>query len=405
VDDSYELLNGAGVKHQKAKEIYKEKDGLDIVIDIDPGVLKDAEVVFDWTIGTFWSKWFTLQKSFLESKHTLQEVQFLYCDATYIAHDPQQIENLLSAIATLQEVDRRPLTEMETPDPNDKADIQDWALEIVSQLLSRHPNARVEGVQNVKKLVEEDEEAGNFKEGTADKFAEFVDDLGSGEWQELMSENLSALKSQRQFKSSRKVIERAIQQLSEGKYKADFAVNYADDGSLLATLIAPFPVMIRFEREGGEVQFKELVTSICDSAFIATSFDQAKDLLKANVNLGIAAGEVADDSISKDRKDKPAQDPEDVAEDVAEDLAEDEDVAKVMKEMKEGPEEGEEIDKRIERFSNIFKSKQKRREFLHWVESNPKAATNFFSVNDDLREWLGKNYPDVHAQIAQTIYR
>lgn len=390
VEKSYKMLDKAGVKHQKVSEYFLEQDGLDVVIDVDPNPLRQAQIVFDWTIEKWYDRLKLNDKSLLASKHELNEVALEYCNDVYIAPDQQSIPNLLKAVATLQKADTHPRNYMPKPEAGSPAEAQDWALDLVAQMMSRHPDGRFEGTNSAIAIAKEDETNGNFPEGTAAKFEKFVKDLNQGEWQTLIKQNSSALQEGRKFTPSKKMVSKLIQELTDGRYKSNIHLTYTDDGYLLADLKAPFPLRLVFERVAGKVLFREIGVQICTLTFTTKDKKLAKDLLWADVNLGVAAGEAADSTISVPIVKEPIKDTETLVKTLDREL----------KKITETPVPSQE---KIDSFKKLIDTPEKQKKFMDWAGKNPKDVGRFFSANDDLYLWMTENMKEFAAPIVQMV--
>jgi hypothetical protein len=394
-NDAYKLLDKHKVKQLGIKEFFLEKDGLDVVIDLDPTNLKDAEVIFDFTLVKGLDLLNVLEdpaKLLSPTGSPLNEVQLSYCGQAYTATSQSLIDALLKAIGTLQAVDVRPKNALPRPDPANKVDQLEWALDIVSQMMSREPNVRYEGPNVAIEQAKKDEEAGNLEKGQAADFAKIVKEIDRAGWEKLIKENEKSLEGKKLI-PSQKMITRAINQLTRGKYRDKIGLQYADDGSILATLRAPFPIMVRFVRKAGKVEFKELSTAICDVVFITTNLKLASDLIFANVNLGIAAKETANENISLERS-KPIKSEEQLDKEIAD---------KLLIEMEKEPPKRTPL-MEDEPYRTISKAVIDNPEgFFKFVESKKDTTVPYLKQNPKLMEWIETNAKPLHEKLTTLI--
>lgn len=305
VKKTYKLLDKYGIKHRELSEYYEEEDGVDLVVDIDPGAfVQPVQMLFDWTTG-----WRTRMVEWLKDPATergdwgtgnLNEVILDYCKQQFIANNPTGVKNLLTAVSTLQKVDSRPRNPSDKPDPTNSLDKLEWSMEVVRQMMSRKPEENYADKTVALKVAQQDEEAGNFEAGTAKTLADILQPLTPEGWKKMVEE-LSNIPKGSKWKSSLGMIQKAVAQLTQGKYKARMAISYDEDGSIIAVLRAPFPLIVRFRRVTRQIQFQEVATEICDRVFVTSDPKLASALVFANVNLGIAAKNVANEQVSKDR--------------------------------------------------------------------------------------------------------
>lgn len=397
LSDTYKLLAKYKVKYSRVKEFFIEKDGLDIVIELDSASLKNAELVLDFTLVKGESLVNVLQdpaKFLSPTGSSLNEVQLIYCEQTYTATSMSLVAALLTAIGTLQTVDVRPANALPKPDPNNKVDQLEWALDIVSQMMGRNPSVRYDGPNVAIQQAKDDEEAGNLEKGQAADFAKVVESIERPAWEKLIKENEKVLE-ERKLIPSQKMIKQAVNQLTRGKYNDKIALQYADDGSILAMLRAPFPLMIRFVRKAGRVEFKELVVRICDATFVASDPVLASELIFANVNLGIAVKETANENISLEQS-KPIKNEEQLDRELARKL-----LVEIEKERE--PSEKPTIMEH-EPYRTISKTVTDNPEgFIKFVEFNKDKVVPYLEQNPKLMKWIETNAQPVHKKLTTLI--
>jgi len=408
VGSTYKYLDKYKVKHQKVKEFYEEEDGVDVVVNIDPKNFgSEAEILFDWT--TQWKERLVEWLQDLSKNVPIgglgdpNEVIFHYCDQFFTASEPADIANLLTAISTLQQVDARPGEPFPKPSKDNTLDRLEWALEITRQMMSRSPNVLYSNKAAAIAQAKKDEQANNLKEGQAEEYEAIVNDLDEAGWAALIKDNEQALKGAR-WPSSTKWIVQAIEALTEGKYKSKLGVNYDKDGSILVTLKAPFPLIIRFTRRPRGLEFKEVATLICDKRFVTADENFATKLIFANVHLGVAAHNTASEQVSKNRS-RAFEDEDDLFEETTKRVKEKikklspKEQQKVLDNLSQTP--AEQLGAKYKDITAIIEKNPDG--FLAFIKENPKVSKPYFEKNPGLLGWMKKTHPDLLKKVTKFL--
>jgi len=346
VDAAKETLSKFNIATSGNVQFYAdEADGVDVGAPVATGAfsaVKDSKITFDYSIDLptdylanlrsklkdkgladvekegFAAKILSALPFLKSSKPKLQEVVFQFCKHGF-AGSKQYVEELLSTVGFLQNVEARPGTLMQVPEQKATEEQQkEWAAEVFKQIIENemHHHAGVDIFRksewgNKAKMEEVIKGLAAKKILGADQVAaldKILKPLTLKEYAELIRDILTPSQEATRFSLKAKV-EEAVKELTKHeKYTGPIKFGIHKDGNIIAAIDAPYPFQYIFRQPaGGKVKFVEAGVEICDFTFIAKTEQDAKGLLTASLNLADAYKRAANPTVSQNRKERDAE--------------------------------------------------------------------------------------------------
>lgn len=270
------------------------KDGADIAYDISTGELPNARLRFDFSVGWLDDMKDFFLKKFSPSASDLTEIQLEYCGHTFVAHKDTWT-SLLQSIGLFQtKLEQRPRWDLGTLTPRE-ADILDYTQGLIQKLVQylemngKPPVDITDKGEVILQLGIEREPLGITPEVARTLFP-VIKKVDDQKWKNIVQNSKAALESKRRYVPAKEFIDEIVSDLTAHEnYTGGIQYAYDKDGSIVASIDAPYPFFYRFKREsGGTLTLVAAAMEFCQNTHIANSVEEAKKMITANLDFAEA---------------------------------------------------------------------------------------------------------------------